>query len=260
MRLFETASPSVSIEEQFTGGDGGFLFPLLAPGNYFLIASVQNVDIGRADVAVASGEETVANVRALARGTVEVTVLSAAGPAVSGAVVTFNSTSVLGGAPQRTGTTNGQGKVSFADVFAGTFTVSASDPATGQGGSTSGQVSVDGATVGATVTLSAFGNITGTVVRADGTTPVPGATVTANCGGGCRYTRTADANGAYSFLFLPLGSYTMFASDPGTRGQGVNLAVVTFSTSGQTRQAHRHPAAAAGRPAGDGDRRRRPAA
>ena len=234
VRLFETATPGVSIDEQFTDADGGFLFPLLAPGSYFLIASAQNVNIGRADAAVASGEETVANVRALARGTVEVTVLSAAGPAVSGAVVTFNATSVLGGAPQRTGTTDGSGKVSFATVLAGTFTASANDSATGQGGSTSGQVALEGATVSATITLSAFGNITGTVFRADGTTPVPGATVTANCGGSCRYTRTTDANGSYSLLFLPIASYTVFASDSGTRGQGVNQAVVTFAVSGQT--------------------------
>ncbi len=234
VRLFETAAPNVSIEEQFTDAGGGFSFPLLAPGSYFLIASQQNVDIGRANASVTSGEETVANVQALARGTVAITVLSAAGTAVPGAVVTFNSTSVLGGAPQRTATSDGDGKATFTNVLAGAFTAAASDPATGQGGSTSGQVVADGVTVSATITLSAYGNVTGTVYRTDGTTSVPGATVTASCGGTCRYTSTADANGHYSFLFLPIRSYTMFASEPGTRGQGVNQSVVSFTASGET--------------------------
>lgn len=234
VRLFEAAAPSVAIATTFTGADGRYLFPLVAPGGYVIIASAQNVDIGRAEAAVASGEEVVADVVTLARATVEITVNAAAGAPVSGAVVSFEATSALGTAPQRTATTDGEGVARFADVLAGTFTATANDPATGQGGSTSGQVVADGATVSATITLSAFGNITGTVVRADGTTPVPGAMVTARCGPTCAYTREADANGAYSFLFLPLGTYTMFATDPGTRGQGVHPSVVAFAVSGET--------------------------
>ncbi len=233
VNLFEAAAPSVSIATAFTAEDGTYRFPLVAPGSYLVDAQDGAGNRGRASVQVSTtGQEQFAPVVFLGRGTVVVRVRSGLGQAVAGASVELRSDSLFGVAPARTGTTDGSGEVTFPNVFVGAVSATGRDPFTNQAGSISGQVPANGATTTLTVQLAAYGNLAGTVFRRDGTTRVPNATVTVNCGPGCRFSVLTDLNGDYRFDFLPLQAFTINVSDAATRGVAVDSG--QFAVSGQT--------------------------
>ena len=70
----------------------------------------------------------------LGRGSVTVTVKDGAGNAVNGALVTVYGYSIFGGTPPIQGTAIG-GTFTVGELFLGTFTVQAKDPATNQAAS-----------------------------------------------------------------------------------------------------------------------------
>ena len=230
--LYEAASPSTVIGTAFTDASSRFEFRLVAQGSYILKASDTAGHLGRTTTTVGTtGEEVTANISFLGQGTVTGTVRDGAGNAVPYATLDLYSSSIFGSVT-RTGAAVADGTFSFDDVFVGTFTVTAYDPATTRGGSTSGQITTAGQTVNVTVTLASYGNVEGTVFRSDGTTTVSGATVTVTCGGATRSTTTAT-NGHYAFSILPFASFTIKVQDGATRALGA-ASGTGFPQSGAT--------------------------
>jgi hypothetical protein len=116
-------------------------------------------------------------------------------------------------------------------VAPGTVNVQATDPVTGFAGRNSGTIDFAGQTIELDLQLVAFGTVTGTIFRADGATAVPGAQVTLS--GSSSGTTTSDAQGHYTFNFVPLGSFTIDVTDPATGDRGRTSNQV--STNGEVR-------------------------
>ncbi len=238
--LVEAAPPRTTVATTFTAADGAWAFDLVALGEYLVDASDTTGNRGRATVALtAEAPEATVDVVFLARGTVAGVVRDALGGPVEGAEVRLGAISVFGAAPDRSAATGADGRFSFDDVLAGSFTVSARDPVSNLGGATAGTVSVDGAVVTADVTLAAYANLRGTVYRSDGVTVVgPGASVAVDAcapgapSGECRFTALTDASGQYRFVFLPFRGFVVTVRDPATRGMG--SASGAFTAVGET--------------------------
>ena len=213
--LFEAANPSTPISTTFTE-DGIYEFPLVAVGKYTLEVSDTNGNRGRTDAEiVSSGQDVSAPVSFLGRGSVTVIVKDGAGNLVSGAQVTVLGFSVFGGAPPISGTALG-GTFTAGNLFLGSFIVQARDPSTNQAASLAGSITAADPAVTKTLTLSSFGGVQGTVYRADGTTTVAGATVTAFG----NISTITDTQGHYALSFLPLGTSPIVVREPASRGIG----------------------------------------
>ncbi len=216
----------------FTGDGGTFAFQLVSVGSYWIEAGDTDGNRGRTIAAIpASGDDVPVTVTYLARATVSGVVSSAAGQPVNGAQVTLRATSIFGSATARTMTTVTGGTFTFDRVLAGSFTVDAVDPVTQTSGEATGVVVTDGVGVSAPIQLSSFGTVTGTVFRYGGTEAV-GAGVSVTLSGAPSRTTQTDAQGRFTFTFVPLGSYGLTASEPTTRGRGT--ATVTLSQNLQT--------------------------
>jgi hypothetical protein len=223
--LFEAANPSTPISTTFTH-DGEYEFPLVAVGKYTVDASDANGNRGRASAEIASsGQDLVAPVTFVGRGSVTVTVKDAAGHPVNGATFTLFGFSVFGSSAPVSGTAV-NGTFTVPNLFYGTFLAQAKDPATNQAGSISGEITAGVPNVTATLTLSSFAALQGIVYRADGVTTVPGATVSA-----FGNSTVTDTQGHYAFAFLPLGATTVSVHDTATRGIG--FAPATLDQQGQ---------------------------
>jgi hypothetical protein len=98
-------------------------------------------------------------------------------------------------------------------VEPGPVTVTAVDPSTGLRGRAFGEVPQDGSVV-VDVSLSASGTIQGLVLEADGASPAGEGVVVRLTGPFFAEVET-DTFGRYRFDFIPLGSYTLEASDIG---------------------------------------------
>src|SRR5205823_4022998 len=118
----------------------------------------------------------------------------------------------------------------FDSVLVGQFQIQAHDTRTDTGASVSGTMERDGQLIVKDIRLSSFGTLQGSVLRQDGTTPVPGATVTGSATGVFLFTRTDD-RGRYQFGFLPLGNVFLRADDEATRG--IAVASTALATNGQ---------------------------
>ncbi len=236
--LFEAADTSAALTSTFTDADGRWSFALVAIGNYILDATDVLGNHGRSSATVAaSGVDVNVPITYLGRGAIFGVVRSAAGSVVPNASVTLKATSVFGPRPATTVSADGSGAFRFENIFAGTFTVSAGDPVTGQGGASSGSLTADGQQVEANIALSAFGNLQGTIFRSDGTTPVgAGAHVQVQyCtfASACYFSTETDSQGQYTLSFLPLGSFTLYVTEPSTRGRGG--ASASLDVNGATR-------------------------
>jgi hypothetical protein len=233
IELFESTAPSVVIATTFTDSAGQWLFPLVAPGPYRVDVADQAGNRGRADVVVVSGANTSATISFLGRGMVTGLVRSGANVPVANASLELHASSVFGGAPMVTGTTDADGRFTFTDVYVGTVTVKARDLSTNQAGSGTGQIAANNGKLDLVITLSSYGNLRGTVRRVDDITVAPGAQVNVRMQGGAQFNTTTDQDGKYAFDFLPFEpSYTVTVRDPATRGLGLGLG--GFSTSGET--------------------------
>lgn len=214
----------------FTDVDGAYRFGQVGLGQYVLIASDLAGNRGRATVDVISGgQDLQVPIAYLGRGTVTGVVLDAAGAAAPNVPLTFRSSSIFGTAPIVTTNADVDGRFSFPDVFVGSFSIEARDPVTASAGLKAGTIAGDGQTVNLEVRLSPVAEITGTVFRADGVTPV-GAGVTVTASG--RPTIT-DPQGEYRFEFLPLGLYTLNVYDASSRARGI--ASANLATNGEIR-------------------------
>ncbi len=162
-----------------------------------------------------SGQTVVADLTFLGRGRIAGIVQEASGRPVPNASVQLDSRGLFGGS--RSATTDGAGRFAFADVFVGPFTLTSRAPIGQLGGTASGTMERDGQEVTVNITLTATGTLAGTVVRADGTTPVSGAAVHLSFTG---LVATTDNQGRYRFDLLPLGFYSLRVTDHATGDRG----------------------------------------
>lgn len=231
--LFKSTDLTNAVATTFTDQTSAYTFPLVAVGDYTIDAADTNGHRGRATASITgTGQDLTIPVIYVGTGTVTGTVQDVDGNAVPNATVTLVSTSIFGQSSPATVSAGSDGTFSFANVPIGSFSVTANDPVSHQGGSVSGAISNDGQSVPVTVQISPSANLQGTVFRSDGSTPVPGAQVTLRFGSGGYMFATTDTQGQYSFAFVPLGYVSLAVSDPGTRGVG--SASTTLSNNGAT--------------------------
>ena len=170
------------------------------------------------------GQLVTVPVRLFREGAVTVTVVGPDGP-VPNAEVTLQHGLVVN--QVRSGATNSVGQIVFAggdSVSEGPFSVKARDPATGIRGSIGGSVpdiyTSPNGRVAVTVTLdNALGTVQGRFLRTGGQAAIPNAQVVLRGAGRELYGAT-DAQGAWSFQGIPLGSFTVDAFDPLTARHG----------------------------------------
>ena len=211
------------LDTAVTNADSEYEFPFVTLGEYWVEAAAPDGRRGRATVLLdASGRDVTANIVYLGTGTVSGTVRIGQAP-VANATLTFTSRSIFGSATPVTTSADRNGAFQFASVAFGSFTVTAKDPITHQGGSVSGTLDENTPNADVDLQLGAFGAIEGHVYRTGRVTPVPGALVRL---GSFRST-TADENGKYRFDIVPLGQYSIVATDTGTRGYGTAIANLT---------------------------------
>jgi protocatechuate 3,4-dioxygenase beta subunit len=132
-------------------------------------------------------------------------------------------------------TTDADGRYRFTGIPVGRFRVDVSDGPGGQGGSATGAVMGTVEPLPDTVVdiaLEPSQTVAGTVYRAGGTEPVPGAQVTVTAGGRAFRAAANDA-GVYRLGFVPLGQVSVRAEAPTGYDRGES-ATVNGSTPGAT--------------------------
>ncbi|ADW69524.1 carboxypeptidase regulatory-like domain-containing protein [Granulicella tundricola] len=206
---------------------GHYAFTFVPLGGYTVDATDTAGNHGRATGTITATSQTInADVQYLGRGTVTGTVADASGTAIAGAAVQLYDSGIFNSYANTT--TNSLGQYTFANVFIGPLTLSASSTSSSTGGSASSILSTDAQTVTVNIALGATGTLTGTVFRADGKTVVPGALVSVT---GSAATALTNAAGVYTLGNIPLGGITAQASDASTSDRGHATGSVT---SGQT--------------------------
>lgn len=204
-----------------TDSQGQYSFDFVPLGNFTVDTSDSSGNRGRTSgILSTTSQVVIANVNFLGQGTVSGTIKDGSGNPVANASVNLFSNSIFGGA--KSTTTDGSGHYSFSNVFVGNFTVTANSAITRLGGQVSGSLTSDGQTVTIDVVLTATGSLTGNIFHFDGTTPVPGAIVRLSNG----LTAPADTNGHYRFDFVPVGRYTVDATDTPTGDRGESSATI----------------------------------
>jgi hypothetical protein len=210
------AGSNTTIASTISDRAGQFVFDFVPLGVYTVEAIDNAGDRGRANASITkAGSVVEANIQYLGRGTVTGTVRDGSQNPVANATVSLNSGSIFGG--NFTTTTDATGKYTIGNVFIGAFDVNASSSTLRLAGHASGNIFGEGQQANIDITLGASATVTGTVFHFDGVTPVSNAQVRLSGG----LASVADANGVYTFNFVPLGSYTITATDPNNGDQGV---------------------------------------
>ncbi|MGA8367490.1 MAG: IPT/TIG domain-containing protein [Candidatus Acidiferrales bacterium] len=144
---------------------------------------------------------------AITTGTLSGTITSSgSGMAISRAQIQLRQL----GEMKATTQSDSNGNYEFLSLIAGTYDIQVS--ASGFGASLNSAISVPaGVTTTLNVSLSAPGTVSGTVTRANGVTPIPGATVQAFVGEASAAPVTTDSNGNYSIAGLNTGNYNVQA-------------------------------------------------
>ena len=141
---------------------------------------------------------------------------------VTNAQVTINI-----GAETRSTITNASGLYAFSGFTPNSFVARAVDLVTGLNGQTSGYLYANSSAV-ANIQLSASGAIKGTVFATNGTTPFANANVVLS--GSALANTTTNETGQFSFSFVPVGVFTLDATDSnGNRGRSTGSIAKTGS-------------------------------
>jgi hypothetical protein len=204
---------------------GRYRLDLVPVGSYTVdVTDPATGDRGRSNATISSQDQIVpTNVTLIGVGKVVVTVKDGSLNLVSGAQVQLNSQTIFGG--RQTGSTQADGTLTFANVLAGNFSVSAVNPQTNLTGSTNGNVAVN-TTANITVQLQSSGAVQGTVFGSNGTSPIPNISVQLSG----PVSRQISSSGAGSFRFdiVPTGSYQLRAIDSsGNVRASVGISVST---------------------------------
>jgi hypothetical protein len=227
-----TAVPGAQVT--LIGGNGGtavtdalghYQFDFVPLGSFTVdVTDPVTGDRGRTTNQVsANGEVRTVNVILNGVGSLTVTVKDAAGNLITNAQITIFEQNQFG--IVLTGRTQSDGTFTFANVLAGNFFVTATDPVTQLSGSLSSSVTA-GASNSVTVQLQPAGSILGRALNTDGITPLAGVLVQV-FGPVFRQVNTAS-DGSFRFDALPLGTYTLQSFDGSgrlrARNTGISLA------------------------------------
>jgi YD repeat-containing protein len=182
-------------------------------------------------VTVSVGQQTSngAAFTVITSGTLSGTVSSSAdGSAISGATVQ----ALQNGTVKSSTTTAANGTYSLTGMAAGKYDLKASASSFGTALKNSTAV-IAGQTTTANFSLSAPAAISGTVMQANGTTPIAGAGVQVYVGSAAGNSATTDSAGNYSITGLSTGAYTVQASATGyvAKSQAVTLSGVTATSN-----------------------------
>lgn len=204
---------------------GHYRLDLVPVGSYTVdVTDPATGDRGRSSATISSQDQIVpTNVTLIGVGKVIVTVKDGGLNLVAGAQVQLNSQTIFGG--RQTGSTQADGTLTFANVLAGNFSVSAVNPQTNLTGSTSGNVAVNG-TTNITVQLQSSGAVQGTVFASNGTTTIPNISV--QLSGPVSRQVSSSGVGSFRFDIVPAGSYQLRAIDSsGNIRASVNVSIST---------------------------------
>ena len=212
---------------------GHYMFTDLPAGTYTVDAyDAQSNAAASATVVVTSNSNTMQNLVLQSFGIVTGTVTVNDGSSVANLTVTLTSVTTSGTQTLST-TTAANGTFTFNNVSPGTISLRTTTPA-GLQGAANGSLPLAGQTVTINIALTVAGSLSGTVFKADGTTPAAGIQVTLSPAPltGNAVTNT-DANGHYSYAVVAIGGFTVYASNTadGDRGQ----ASSQIQTNGQAR-------------------------
>ncbi len=173
---------------------------------------------------ILEGESGPTNPSALSVTNVGIIQLGQSNGSISGVVTNVQSNPVGNvlvtiniGAETRSTNTNSSGLYAFSGFTPNSFIVTALDPTTGLNGQASGYLFAN-SSAAANIQLTASGSIKGTVFATNGTTPVGNANVVLS--GSALATATTNEAGQFSFSFVPVGVFTLDATDSsGNRGR-----------------------------------------
>ncbi|QYZ65331.1 MAG: hypothetical protein OI74_04575 [Gammaproteobacteria bacterium (ex Lamellibrachia satsuma)] len=221
-----------------TDPDGRFVSSFPIPKSVYTLTALDPISglTGQARAVVLAGENTDIEIRLLGLGDARVIVKRPDGSLVPDVNVSLNGSGYPG--DELDGVTNAAGEVQFFNVTEGKFGVMAEEQGTGLKGRASGDILRD-SEVNLVLTLQGAGTITGTYLAADGVTPVANANVTLNARGVLAYANT-DADGRFLIDAVPVGPFTVEASDPLTgrlgrasgelfvQGDLVDISIIQF--------------------------------
>lgn len=125
--------------------------------------------------------------------------------------------------------TNADGVYAFAAVPVGDVSVTAVEAGTLLAGTSSGTIAADGEVIDLVVDLEPSGAVRARVLRES--TGQPAAALAVELAGAARRFGSTDANGAFRFTDLPVGTYQIVVTDP--LGEGVIRATVTIDEGGE---------------------------
>ncbi len=146
----------------------------------------------------------------------------------SGKVVTGAQVSVAGSQVQLTATTDATGSYRVINIPPGSVVVSAVDPQTGLRGTANGTLGA-GTPLTLNIALSGYGTVTGSVTEPNGNQAPAGITVQLT--GPTSLNTTTNALGQYTFPYVPVGAFTVQASDTsGHQGSSSGLVATTSQT------------------------------
>jgi hypothetical protein len=207
---------------------GRYRIDLVPVGSYTVdVTDPATGDRGRSTATISSQDQIVTtNVTLTGVGRVVVTVRDGGLNLVPGAQIRLDSQTIFGG--RQTGTAQADGTLTFANVLAGNYVVSATNPQTNLTGTANGNVAVNGST-NTTVQLQAAGTVQGTIFATNGTTPISNISVQLN-GPVNRQTSSSGA-GAFRFDLVPAATYTLRAVD--SSGNVRASTPITITTHGQ---------------------------
>ena len=223
-----------------TDANGEFAFTLLAP-RAFVVTAV-DPDTGNLGVtrgSILTGDHAEVDINLLGQGTVTVHVVDGLNQPVLGAHVELTSGSPVAFLlpPFPTMVTNTGGVAIFENVPEGEFSVTAEDPASLVSGATAGgrggnAIIEDQGSAEITIALAASGTVTGTLFDATRTSAVPfGQVRLVEDGQPGAYT-VADADGVYTFAFVPLSAtpFQLEFLDPRSGRIGLGTGELHFTT------------------------------
>ncbi len=215
-----------------TDADGTFNFSLLPPRPFVITArDPASGNRGVVRGSVLTGDETVVDLSLLGQGTVTVHVVNGSGQPIANARVQLSSGSpvafLLSGFP--TLISDAAGVVEYAGVPEGELSVTAEDPASLTGGRSGGAIVEDQGHAEVTIPLAPSGTVTGTLHDATGTTRLSFAQVRLLQSGHLGAYTTSGVDGAYTFEFVPLGSFSLEFLDPRSGRIGRGAGRVDFS-------------------------------
>lgn len=212
-----------------TDGNGRFTSLLPIPAStYIVTATAPNGLRGQSTVIVPAGGNADVHVRLLGLGSATIVVRRPNGVPVANALVRLER----GSFPhdRADGQTDADGIIHFTNLTEGIVSVTAEELLTGLRGRASGTI-LRGTVVTVPLTISGSGRVTGRFLTADGNQSIPFAQVVLTSGSVQAF-GTTDSSGAFELLAIPLGRFSVEASDQLTGRLGRATGELLFE--GQT--------------------------